>query len=71
MYSMTRKQISKLYEVTYQTVWYLEKGKRYTENVALAIEMAKFTGKMPIEFITPERKKVYLKAYPELGKKVK
>jgi DNA-binding XRE family transcriptional regulator len=66
---MTRKQISKLYDVTYQTVWYLEKGKRYTENVDLAIEMAKFTGKTPIEFITPERKKVYLKAYPHLSKK--
>jgi DNA-binding XRE family transcriptional regulator len=71
MYSMTRKQISKLCDVTYQTVWYLEKGKRYTENVDLAIEMAKFTGKTPIEFITPERKKVYLKAYPELNRKVK
>lgn len=68
---MTRKQIAKLYGVTYQTVWYLEKGKRYTENIDLAIEMAKFTGKTPIEFITPERKKVYIKAYPNLAKKMK
>jgi DNA-binding XRE family transcriptional regulator len=68
---MTRKQISKLYDVTYQTVWYLERGERHTENVDLAIEMAKFTGKTPIEFITPERKKVYLKAYPELNRKTK
>jgi hypothetical protein len=65
-WNMTIQQISKLHNVTYQTVWYLVKGIRYTKMVALAIEVSKFTGKPAINYINKNLRELYMRAYPKL-----
>lgn len=49
----------------------LKNGTRFTTDPDLAKSVSVLSGKKPIEHISPKLRKAYLKAYPELGKKVK
>ena len=46
----------------------IKKGYLFTDDKSLAIHMAKHYGKSPIEYISPDRREVYLKLWPSMGK---
>lgn len=46
----------------------LVRGKKFTTDRNVAIEVAKLTGKRPIEHISEKLREQYLEAWPELGK---
>lgn len=47
-------------------LWQVEHGKRFTRSIDIAIEVAKKTGKPPIEYISPALRETYRKAYPNI-----
>ena len=49
----------------------LKHGARQTRNVAVAVEMARRTGRPAIEFISEHLRKEYAAAFPELAKRPK
>jgi hypothetical protein len=55
----------------YTIVYHLCRDMKKTCNAELAILAAKKTGRKPIEFISDRVRATYLKAIPELGRKVK
>ncbi len=48
----------------------LVRGKKFTTDRNVAIEVAKITGKRPIEHISEKLREQYLEAWPELGQSV-
>lgn len=49
----------------------VKSGERHTTDPDLAIDIARATGKKPIEYISPRVREAYKKAYPKLLKAVK
>lgn len=67
---MDRKQreVANKHGVSESTVSLLISGVRYTKDAALAVQLAKLTGRKGIEFINPKYRETYGKAYPRLNK---
>lgn len=46
---------------------YLRRGLRWTTKPEIARQMARETGRRPIDFINEKLRDVYLRAYPDLA----
>lgn len=67
---MKANQIAKNHKVHETLVSHIRSGNKFTDNILLAIDIAKLTGKKPITFIRPRLRELALQAHPELNKKV-
>lgn len=67
----TKSEIAKENGAYPATVTRLISGERKTYNIPLAIEVARLTGKKPIDFISENVKALALQINPELGKRVR
>lgn len=70
MLPMTQKEIVNSENVTRAFVSRLIHGKQHTKIESLAKKIALMTGKKPIIYIIPELRDMFLRADPEMGKKV-
>jgi transcriptional regulator with XRE-family HTH domain len=68
---ITQEKIAKKFGKNQRFISDLKCGERYTTDHKLAIAVAKRYGKLPIEYINPNKRDMYLKAYPQLGRPVK
>ena len=68
---MNISQIAKKADTSIALVSYLVNNKRKTTNIPLAIAVAQFTGKRPVEYLSDKIKTLALKIYPHLNRKVK
>lgn len=65
---MKQRDIVRKHRVSPIMVSYLVRGMRHTTNKDIAVDVAKITGKAPIEHISPKMRDLYLRLYPELAK---
>jgi len=68
---MKNIEIAKKLKISPMFASYLMRNKRHTTRRSVAIGIAEFSKKTPIEHVSPPLRKAYLTAYPELGKKIK
>ena len=71
METMRQRTIAEKHDISESSVSYIKAGTRYTRSARLAMDIARLTGKKPIEYINPKSRAVYLLAYPELNRKMK
>lgn len=71
MYTMKANEIAKRHKVHPVFVSYVKHGHRHTSSPDLAVDIAMLTGKKPIDYISPELRKAFLKMRPELGRTMK
>jgi len=67
----TRSSIALANNAYPATVTRLISGERKTYNIPLAVEVAKLTGKKPIDFLSVHIAELALQINPELGKRLK
>ncbi len=63
--------IATAHKVSPSLVYHVIDGRKKTSILGLAIDVARITGKRPIDHVTDKFQKIALAAHPELGKKVK
>jgi len=68
---ITQEQIASKYGKKQSFISDLSLGNRFTTDPDLAVEMAQMYGRLPIDYINPRKRPVYLKAYPKLGRPVR
>jgi hypothetical protein len=66
--TMRQNIIAKEHKVSQALVSYIISGDRYTDNIALAVDIAKLTGKKPIIYLCKNLQKIAAIAYPNLTK---
>jgi hypothetical protein len=66
-----QKDLAKQFGITEGLISHLKNSKRFTTNRYLAMEISRLSGKAAIEHIPKEVREAYLRAYPELGRKMK
>lgn len=70
MKKQDRQKIISTLNVTNGFISHLVNGRKFTIKKRLAVAIAQATGKDPIRYIHPKRRKEFLKDFPELrGKK--
>jgi hypothetical protein len=65
-----QKELAKQFGITVGMISHLKLFRRYTTNRYLAMEIARLSGKPPIEHISPELRDVFIRAFPELSRKM-
>lgn len=68
---ITQQTIGKKVGRSQANISELKKGAKYTTDVKVAMALAQAYGKLPIDYINPLKRALYLKAYPRLGKPTK
>jgi hypothetical protein len=62
-------EIAEQYHVSESLICRIKNGERWTDNMNLAIDIAKTTKEKPISYISPRLKDLMLKAYPNLNRR--
>lgn len=68
---MNPSDITEKFDISESLVSKIKHGKRFTDDIALAIAVSQLSGKSPIKHIRRRVQPLALAAHPELGKKVK
>jgi hypothetical protein len=68
---MDISKIAKDNEMSERFVYYIVNGERFTSSPSLAMEIATMTGKKPLDYIRPDRRKMFKKFLPHLNRKVR
>jgi hypothetical protein len=68
---LKQKQIAQEFKVSEGYISHIKSCHKFTTNRYLAMEIARFSGKAPIEHITPDMREVFIRAFPELSRKMK
>jgi hypothetical protein len=64
-------EIAKKYKLHETQISHIRNHGRYTDDLSLAQEIAKITGKKPIIYVKKNIRKIALAAYPYLGEAIK
>ena len=62
-------EIAEQYHVSESLICRIKNGERWTDNMNLAIDIAKTTQEKPITYIHPRMKDLMLRVYPKLNRK--
>lgn len=68
---MTKRDIARKFKMNESLLNLICKGTRYTPHRDVAMFVAAKTGNPPIQFIHPDKRDVFLRAYPEMKYKFK
>jgi hypothetical protein len=71
MKTITQTTIGKKFDKSQGYIANLKAHIKYTMDAKLAQAMAKVYGERPIDYINPDKRLLYLKAYPRLNKEYK
>ena len=67
---MKAKEIAALHKIDETLVSHIRHHRKFTDNIDLAFDIARITGKKPISYVKPKLHKLALAAHPALNRKV-